>query len=175
MWNFIEDLSIIMDLSQATEEQSHIPDCQVGRMNSRDRCLDIGKAVVIDLCEVNMPMLNKVTPPDTCSVQVSSGGVTLETFYNALNSNDLDSLNSAAGDMVKALLLKKKNQTQDPNPVKAVKESCVTCGGTHSYRNCPSTDGNIYRDNIQEYVTHAAATNFNQGNYGYRAPIANQI
>ncbi|GJU16055.1 reverse transcriptase domain-containing protein [Tanacetum coccineum] len=78
-------------------------------------------------------------------------------------------------DMVKALLLEKKNQTQALTPVKAVEESCVTCGGTHSYRNCPATDGNVYRDNIQEYVSQAAAANFNQGNSGYRAPIANQI
>ncbi|GKB20323.1 hypothetical protein Tco_0854246 [Tanacetum coccineum] len=122
----------------------------------------------------------------------------LDTFYNALNSNDQDSLNSAAGgnfldkmprdclriieikskvrnsrnklvvakvsassstpgispdvaelkDMVKALLLNKKNQSQTPAPVKAVEESCITCGGAHSYRNCPATDGNVYRDNI---------------------------
>ncbi|GKF40150.1 hypothetical protein Tco_0120211, partial [Tanacetum coccineum] len=78
-------------------------------------------------------------------------------------------------DMVKALLLDKKNQTQTPVPVKAVEESCVTCDGAHSYRNCPATDGNVYRDNIQEYVSQAAATNFNQGITGYRAPIANQI
>ncbi|GJY92889.1 reverse transcriptase domain-containing protein [Tanacetum coccineum] len=147
----------------------------------------------------------------------------LDTFYNALNSNDQDSLNSAAGgnfldkmpqdclriieskskvhnsrnkpvvakvssssstpgispdvaelkDMVKALLLDKKSQA--PAPVKAVEESCVTCGGAHSYRNCPATDDNVYRDNIQEYVSQAAATNLNQGNTGYRAPIANQI
>ncbi|GJU26635.1 reverse transcriptase domain-containing protein, partial [Tanacetum coccineum] len=149
----------------------------------------------------------------------------LDTFYNALNSNDQDSLNSAAGgnfldkmprdclriieskskvrnsrnkpvvakvstsnstpgispdvaelkDMVKALLLDKKNQSQAPATVKAVEESCVTCGGAHSYRNCPATDGNVYRDNIQEYVSQAAAANFNQGNTGYRPPIANQI
>ncbi|GKE11130.1 reverse transcriptase domain-containing protein [Tanacetum coccineum] len=140
----------------------------------------------------------------------------LDTFYNALNSNDQDSLNSAAGgnfldkmprdclriieskskvhnsrnkpvvakvstsnstldisldvaelkDMVKALILDKKNQSQAPATVKAVEESCVTCGGAHSYRNCPTTDGNIYRDNIQEYVSQAAAANFNQGNTG---------
>ncbi|GKA74081.1 hypothetical protein Tco_0780383 [Tanacetum coccineum] len=78
-------------------------------------------------------------------------------------------------DMVKALLIDKKNQTQTPAPVKAVEESCVTCGGAHSYRNCPASDGNVYRDNIQEYVSQAAAANFNQGNTGYRAPIANQI
>ncbi|GJV30106.1 reverse transcriptase domain-containing protein [Tanacetum coccineum] len=149
----------------------------------------------------------------------------LDTFYNALNSNDEDSLNSAAGgnvldkmprdclriieskskvcnsrnktvvtkvssssstpgispdvaelkDIVKALLLDKKNQSQALAPVKAVEESCVTCGGSHSYRNCPATDGNVYRDNIQEYVSQAVAANFNQGNTGYRAPIANQI
>ncbi|GJX49048.1 reverse transcriptase domain-containing protein [Tanacetum coccineum] len=149
----------------------------------------------------------------------------LDTFYNALNSNDQDSLNYAAGgnlldkmphdclrineskskvrnsrnkpvfakvslssstpgisldvaelkDMVKALLLDKKNQTPAPAPVKAVEESCVTCSGAHSYRNCPATDGNVYRDNIQEYVSQAAAPNFNQGNASYRAPIANQI
>ncbi|GKF55353.1 hypothetical protein Tco_0165693, partial [Tanacetum coccineum] len=122
----------------------------------------------------------------------------LDTFYNALNSNDQDSLNSAAGgnfldkiprdclriieskskvrssrnklivakvssssstpgispddvelkDTVKALLLDKKSQASAP--VKAVKESYVTCGGAHSYRNCPAIDGNVYRDNIQE-------------------------
>nr|GEV92048.1 hypothetical protein [Tanacetum cinerariifolium] len=110
----------------------------------------------------------------------------LDTFYNALNINDQDSLNSAAGgnfldknpreclkiiqskskicqsrakvvvakvstssstpaissevaelkDMVRALLLDKKNQSSDltqsptPTPVKAVKPNCVTCGGS---------------------------------------------
>nr|GEW03129.1 reverse transcriptase domain-containing protein [Tanacetum cinerariifolium] len=109
----------------------------------------------------------------------------LDTFYNALNVNDQDSLNSAAGgdfldkmpsgclkiieskskvrqsraktvvakvhsssstpaissdvaelkDMVRALLLDKKNQSlapapsPTPAPVKAVEQNCVTCGG----------------------------------------------
>ncbi|GJU40330.1 reverse transcriptase domain-containing protein [Tanacetum coccineum] len=106
----------------------------------------------------------------------------LDTFYNALNSNDQDSLNSAAGvstgsstpgvspdvselkDMVKAFLLDKKNQSQASVTVKAFEESCVTCGGAHSHRNCLATDGNVYRDNIQEYVSQAAVANFNQGN-----------
>nr|GFC47473.1 reverse transcriptase domain-containing protein [Tanacetum cinerariifolium] len=84
----------------------------------------------------------------------------LDTFYNALNSKDQDSLNFAAGvsknastssvspdvaklkDIVKALLLDKKSQNQSPALMKAVEESCVTCGGAHSYRNCPATDGN---------------------------------
>nr|GEW74968.1 reverse transcriptase domain-containing protein [Tanacetum cinerariifolium] len=51
-------------------------------------------------------------------------------------------------DMVKALLLDKNCQNQDPATVKAIEESCVTCGGPYSYRDCPTTDGNVYRDNI---------------------------
>ncbi|GJR44353.1 reverse transcriptase domain-containing protein [Tanacetum coccineum] len=79
-------------------------------------------------------------------------------------------------DMVKALLLDKKNQSQAPATVKTVEESCVTCGGAHSYRNYLATDGNVYRDNIQEYVSQAAAVNYNQGNNGYRPPmVANQV
>ncbi|GJW06474.1 reverse transcriptase domain-containing protein [Tanacetum coccineum] len=77
-------------------------------------------------------------------------------------------------DMVKALLLDKQ-KSQAPATIKAVEESCVTCGGAHSYRNCPATDGNNYRDNIQEYVSQAAAVNYNQGNTGYRPPNANQV
>nr|GEV06012.1 hypothetical protein [Tanacetum cinerariifolium] len=158
----------------------------------------------------------------------------LDTFYNALNVNDQDSLNSAAGgnlldkmpreylkiieskskvrqsrakavvakvstsfstpaissdvaelkDMVRALLLDKKNQSSAPAPapsltpasVKAVEPNCVTCGGAHSYQNCPATSENVYRYNIQEYVSQAAAANYNQGNTSFRPQmVANQI
>ncbi|GKG20544.1 hypothetical protein Tco_0380345 [Tanacetum coccineum] len=53
-------------------------------------------------------------------------------------------------DMVRALLLDKKNQAlaSSAAPVKAVEQSCVTCGGGHFYQNCPATNGNIYHDNI---------------------------
>ncbi|GJY88465.1 reverse transcriptase domain-containing protein [Tanacetum coccineum] len=156
----------------------------------------------------------------------------LDTFYNALNANDQDSLNYAAGEnfldkmpreclriietkskvrnsrnkavvakvssnsstprispdvaalttevselknMMKTMLIDKQ-KAQAPAPVKAVEQSCVTCGGAHSYKNCPATDGNVYRDNIQEYVSQAAAANFNQGNTNSRPPmVANQI
>ncbi|GKB79198.1 hypothetical protein Tco_0946093 [Tanacetum coccineum] len=144
----------------------------------------------------------------------------LDTFYIALNANDQDSLNSAAGgnfldkmpheclriieskskvrnsqnkavvakvssnsstpgispdvaalttevfelkNLMKTILIDKQ-KAQAPATVKAVKQSCVTCGGTHSYKNCPATDGNVYQDNIQEYVSLAAVANFNQGN-----------
>ncbi|GJR06154.1 reverse transcriptase domain-containing protein [Tanacetum coccineum] len=127
----------------------------------------------------------------------------LDTFYNDLNANDQDSLNSAAGGnfldkmpreclkiikskskvhnsrnkaVIAKTMLIDKQKAQAPVPVKAVEQSCVTCGGTHSYRNCPATDGNVYRDNIQEYVSQAAAANFNQGHTNYRPPmVANQI
>ncbi|GJZ32993.1 hypothetical protein Tco_0578429 [Tanacetum coccineum] len=86
-------------------------------------------------------------------------------------------------DMVKALLLDKKNQSQapahqTPKPAdrKSVAESCCHCGGAHSYQSCPATDGNVYHDNIQAYVSQAAAANFNQGSTSARPPmVANQI
>ncbi|GJU25803.1 retrovirus-related pol polyprotein from transposon TNT 1-94, partial [Tanacetum coccineum] len=75
-------------------------------------------------------------------------------------------------------VLKKLQPPPPPASVKAVEESCVTCGGSYSYRQCPATDGNTffgYHDNIQGYVS-AAATNYNQGNAGYRPPnVSNQI
>ncbi|GJR77854.1 hypothetical protein Tco_0681912 [Tanacetum coccineum] len=73
-------------------------------------------------------------------------------------------------DMVRALILDRKNQTPASAPVKAVEQSCVTCGGGHSYQNCPATNSNMYHDNIQEYVSQAAAANFNQANSGIRPP-----
>ncbi|GJU01145.1 reverse transcriptase domain-containing protein [Tanacetum coccineum] len=118
----------------------------------------------------------------------------LDTFYNSLNPTDQDSLNSAAGvstststsglspdvavltDVVKALLL--KNTPPPPASIKAVKESCITCGGPHPYYQCRATDGNTfpgYHDNIQAYVS-AAVVNYNQGNAGHRPPsVAHQV
>ncbi|GKF58289.1 hypothetical protein Tco_0171826, partial [Tanacetum coccineum] len=77
--------------------------------------------------------------------------------------------------MMKTMLVEKR-KAQAPAPVKAVEQSCVTCRGAHSYRNGPTTDGNIYQDNIQEYVSQAVAANFNQGNANSRPPmVANKI
>ncbi|GJS62151.1 hypothetical protein Tco_0656935 [Tanacetum coccineum] len=77
-------------------------------------------------------------------------------------------------DMVRALILDRKNQTSASAPVKAVEQSCVTCGGGHSYQNCPATNSNNYHDNIQEYVSQAAAAvswpcgQLQPSNSGYR-------
>nr|GEV52214.1 reverse transcriptase domain-containing protein [Tanacetum cinerariifolium] len=119
----------------------------------------------------------------------------LDTFYNALNSKDQDSLNSAARgnfldkmprDYLSIIESKSKVRYSCDNPVVArvryecfylrCEESCVTCGGAHSYHNCPATDGNVYRDNIQEYVSQASAVNYNQENTSYRPQMmSNQI
>nr|GEX51740.1 reverse transcriptase domain-containing protein [Tanacetum cinerariifolium] len=65
-------------------------------------------------------------------------------------------------DMVKALLLDMKSQNQAPATVKAVEKS--------------STDGNVYHDSIQEFISQAFAVNDNQRNTSYRPPMmSNQI
>nr|GEY49006.1 reverse transcriptase domain-containing protein [Tanacetum cinerariifolium] len=84
----------------------------------------------------------------------------IHTFYNGLNDNDQDSLNAAAG----GNLLRKCSKTDDRIDkladqistlvdifakkvitsalVKAVEESCVTCGGPHAHYNCDATNSN---------------------------------
>nr|GEZ05402.1 hypothetical protein [Tanacetum cinerariifolium] len=155
-------------------------------------------AITADNFELKHGLLTLVQNKQACPRHGFSELHQLDTFYNALNSKDQYSLNSAAGDtfldklpreclaiieskskvrysrnkpivakvstntstsgispdvaklkeMVKALLLDKKSQNQAPATVKADEESCVTCGGAHSYHNCPATYGNIYRHNI---------------------------
>nr|GFA57063.1 reverse transcriptase domain-containing protein [Tanacetum cinerariifolium] len=108
----------------------------------------------------------------------------LDTFYNALNPADQDSLNAAAGaklthavnqqtsDVTTAMtaILKQFQAIPPPVSVKAVEEICVTCGGAHPYYQCLAAGGNTLPelwDNIQGYVL-AAAVNYNQGNSVYR-------
>ncbi|GJS45679.1 reverse transcriptase domain-containing protein [Tanacetum coccineum] len=82
---------------------------------------------------------------------------------------------AALTDAVKALLL--KNTTPPPASIKAVEESCATCGGPHPYSQCLATDGNAlgYQDNIQAYVS-AATVNYNQGNAGHLPlSVAHQV
>nr|GEZ91084.1 reverse transcriptase domain-containing protein [Tanacetum cinerariifolium] len=72
----------------------------------------------------------------------------LDTFYNALNPADQDSLNAVA-DIAKlthavnqqtsvvttamTAILKQFQATPPPASIKAVEEICVTCGGAHPY------------------------------------------
>nr|GFA62673.1 hypothetical protein [Tanacetum cinerariifolium] len=110
----------------------------------------------------------------------------LDTFYNALNPADQDSLSSAAGgnllerhsqayssavnqqtsvmSTTMPAILKQFQATPPPASVKTVEEICVICSGTHPYYQCLATDGNTFlelRDNIQGYVS-AAAVNYNR-------------
>ncbi|GJY86404.1 hypothetical protein Tco_0500430 [Tanacetum coccineum] len=70
-----------------------------------------------------------------------------------------------------------KNQTKLPLPRQSGRGKLVTCGGASFLPKVvpPRPTGNVYRDNIQEYVSQAATPNFNQRNTGYRASIAKQI
>nr|GEV07962.1 reverse transcriptase domain-containing protein [Tanacetum cinerariifolium] len=124
----------------------------------------------------------------------------LDTFYNALNPADQDSLNAAAcGNLLERstqdvltiienkskiaklthavnqqtsvvtidmmAMLKQFQATPPPALVKAVEETCVTCGGAHPYYQCLAAGSNTFpelKDNIQGYVS-AAAVNYNQG------------
>nr|GEU94597.1 DNA-directed DNA polymerase [Tanacetum cinerariifolium] len=108
----------------------------------------------------------------------------LDTFYNALNPNDQDALDSATrGNFLdkiprecnldirmnrfeKSLNGMKASFVTPTAPIKAVEELCVTCGANHSYNHCPLTRGNeflIFHDNIQQFQT-AAVGNFIQRN-----------
>nr|GEU55527.1 reverse transcriptase domain-containing protein [Tanacetum cinerariifolium] len=110
----------------------------------------------------------------------------LDTFYNALNPADQDSLNAAeiakltiavnqqtsAVTTAMTAILRQFQATPPLAFVKAVKEICFTCGGAHPYYQCLAASGNTFpelKDNIQGYVS-AAAVNYNQGNFVYRPP-----
>ncbi|GJS58472.1 reverse transcriptase domain-containing protein [Tanacetum coccineum] len=114
----------------------------------------------------------------------------LDTFYNALNPADQDSLNSAAGgnllerstqDVLTIIENKSKvRNSRNKSIISQVKSSDGNSSSsdiaklTHA---CLTADGNTfseYRDNIQGYIA-AAMGNYNQGNSGYRPPgVANQ-
>nr|GEZ17404.1 reverse transcriptase domain-containing protein [Tanacetum cinerariifolium] len=82
----------------------------------------------------------------------------LDTFYNALNLADQDSLNAAAGEIAKlthavnqqtsamttamTAMLKQFQATPPPASVKAFEETCVTCGGAHPYYQSGSLPSN---------------------------------
>ncbi|GJU22926.1 reverse transcriptase domain-containing protein [Tanacetum coccineum] len=61
-------------------------------------------------------------------------------------------------EMVKALLLDKKNQSQAPATVKAVEESCVTCGGAHLYGSLPSNTVANPRSDLKAITTRSGVS-----------------
>nr|GFB33011.1 reverse transcriptase domain-containing protein [Tanacetum cinerariifolium] len=86
--------------------------------------------------------------------------------------------------MVKALLLDKKSQSQSPAPVKAVEESCVTCGVNYNQGNtsyCLPMMSNQIRppgfppfpnnQNVQRNNQNRFIPNQNQGNNFNQGPV----
>nr|GFB43323.1 hypothetical protein [Tanacetum cinerariifolium] len=121
----------------------------------------------------------------------------LDTFYNALNPADQDSLNAAAGgnllekspqDVITIIENKSKVRNSRSKLIASLVNACDNHSSfelaklTHAVNQqtsaCLAADGNTfpeYRDNIQGYVS-VAACNFNQGNPGYRPQgVANQM
>nr|GFA76380.1 reverse transcriptase domain-containing protein [Tanacetum cinerariifolium] len=121
----------------------------------------------------------------------------LDTFYNALNPADQDSLNAAAdGNLLEKspqdaselakltyavnqqtsavttammAMLKQFQSNPPPAQVKAVEEICVTCGGANPYYQCLAAGGNTFPE-YQDNIqgyVSAAIGNYNQGNPGY--------
>ncbi|GJR55265.1 reverse transcriptase domain-containing protein [Tanacetum coccineum] len=112
----------------------------------------------------------------------------LNTFYNSLNSNDQDALDSSAGgnfldkmpqeaaSLEDKMTIKMKQMMNEmkalvvttPAPIKAVEEVCVTCGSNHNFNHCPLTRGGndfpVFHDNIQQFQQTAAVGNFLQRN-----------
>nr|GEZ03403.1 hypothetical protein [Tanacetum cinerariifolium] len=98
----------------------------------------------------------------------------LDTFYNALNPVDQDSLNSAAG----GNLLERR--TQDVLTIienKFKQTSGVTTAMTAILKQFQATPPSASVKAVKEIcVTYGAAVNYNQGHFGYRLPsVANQI
>ncbi|GJT79405.1 reverse transcriptase domain-containing protein [Tanacetum coccineum] len=71
-------------------------------------------------------------------------------IVSQVKASNVDSLEMAkltdAVTQVTSVVATMMKQFQAPAPafVKAVEESCVTCGGDHSYRQCPATYGNTF-------------------------------
>nr|GEY31630.1 hypothetical protein [Tanacetum cinerariifolium] len=81
------------------------------------------------------------------------------------SSSEIAKLTHAVNEQTSAMttamtaMLRQFQATPPSAPVKAVKETCVTCGGAHPYHQCLAADGNTFpefRDNIQEYASAAA-------------------
>ncbi|GJT52849.1 hypothetical protein Tco_0979006 [Tanacetum coccineum] len=66
---------------------------------------------------------------------------------------------SALTEVIKALVLSNNKPQPPPAFVKAVNESCVTCGGPHPYYECTASDGFTNKD------VYAAVGSYSQGNH----------
>ncbi|GJZ47352.1 hypothetical protein Tco_0601184 [Tanacetum coccineum] len=58
------------------------------------------------------------------------------------NDNKTDERIDKLADQLSTLVEIFSKKVVTPAPVKAVEENCITCGGAHSWYNCPTTDNN---------------------------------
>nr|GFC08852.1 hypothetical protein [Tanacetum cinerariifolium] len=101
-----------------------------------------GEAIVIpefnaDHFEIKMNFYNWDVPNDV---------IKLMMFAYSLEGNDRicksDDRIDKLADQISTLVDIFAKKVVAPAPVKAVEESCVTCGGNHAYYNCPNADTN---------------------------------
>nr|GEV34365.1 hypothetical protein [Tanacetum cinerariifolium] len=102
----------------------------------------------------------------------------IDTLYNGLTLRHRDTINAAAGGTFMKRPLKAKIAEINKNlirvlqvnqQVKAVTPNCETCGGPHSFNDCPATVGNI-----QNVYAAGAYQGANQGQNpppAYQAPV----
>ncbi|GKE86607.1 hypothetical protein Tco_1560349 [Tanacetum coccineum] len=85
---------------------------------------------------------NALNPSDQDSLNFVAGGNLLERSYGNSSSSDIAKLthavNQQTSDVTTAMtaILKQFQATPPPASVKAVEEICVTCGGPHPYFQC---------------------------------------
>nr|GFB67382.1 hypothetical protein [Tanacetum cinerariifolium] len=111
-------------------------------------------------------MKSRIFNNDQDSLNAVAGGNLLErSTQDVLAIIENKSKQTSAVTTAMTAMLKNFQATSSPAPVKAVKETCVTCRGAHPYYQCLATGGNTFpelKDNIQGYVS-AAVINYNQG------------
>nr|GEW38452.1 reverse transcriptase domain-containing protein [Tanacetum cinerariifolium] len=82
------------------------------------------------------------------------------------NASKTDDRIDKLADQISTLVDIFAKKVVNPGLVKAVEESCVTCGGPHAYYNCPNTVSNqpsVLRQN-RFNQNQGQGSNFNQGN-----------
>nr|GEV05812.1 reverse transcriptase domain-containing protein [Tanacetum cinerariifolium] len=72
----------------------------------------------------------------------------IDTFYNGLTLRHRDTINAAAGGTF---------MQKTPKEFKSVDTKCETCGGPHSYTECPAVDG------YTQEAAYATTGNYNSG------------
>nr|GEU58656.1 reverse transcriptase domain-containing protein [Tanacetum cinerariifolium] len=101
----------------------------------------------------------------------------IDTFYNGLTLKHRDTINAAAGgtfmkrprkDEIAKLNKNLMIVRQINQQVKAVAHNCETCGGPHSYNDCPATVGQT--QNVYVAGTYNLCGNSYQPQ-GYQAPV----